>query len=188
MCRKLKEDIRTSHIPVIMLTARSSADNKIEGLETGADAYIEKPFSIDLIDVQIKNLLENRMILRNKFSKELIIKPSDIVVTSVDAKFIQKATDIVEKNISNPDFSSDEFCKEIGLSRSSLHRKLIALTSQSASEFISTIRLKRAVNLLEQSGMSVEEVSYKVGFTSPAYFTKCFKSFFGRTPSEYLKK
>ncbi len=186
MCRKLKEDIRTSHIPVIMLTARSSADNKIEGLETGADAYIAKPFSIDLIDAQIRNLLENRMILRNKFSKELIIKPTDIVVTSVDAKFIRKATDIVEKNISNPDFSSDEFCKEIGLSRSSLHRKLIALTSQSASEFIRTIRLKRAVNLLEQSGMSVEEVSYKVGFTSPAYFTKCFKALFGKTPSDFI--
>jgi len=188
MCRKLKEDIRTSHIPVIMLTVRSSMDNRIEGLETGADAYIEKPFSIDLIEVQMKNLLENRKILRNKFSKELLIKPADITVTSVDAIFIQKAIDIVEKNISNPDFKSDAFCIEIGLSRSSLHRKLTALTSQSASEFIRTLRLKRAVKLLEQSGHSVEEVSYKVGFTSPAYFTKCFKSLFGRTPSEYIKK
>ena len=188
MCRKLKEDIRTSHIPVIMLTARSSMDYKIEGLETGADAYIEKPFSMDLIEVQIKNLLENRKILRNKFSKELLIKPADITVTSVDADFIQKAISVVEKNISDPDFNSDKFCKEIGLSRSSLHRKLTALTSQSASEFIRTLRLKRAVKLLEQSGHSVEEVSYKVGFTSPAYFTKCFKSLFGRTPSEYIKK
>ncbi len=188
MCRKLKEEIRTSHIPIIMLTAKSSIDNRIEGLETGADAYIEKPFSINLIEVQIRNLFENRKILRNKFSRELLIKPSDITVTSVDADFIQKAIDIVEKDISNPEFNSDVFCKEIGLSRSSLHRKLTALTSQSASEFIRTLRLKRAVNLLEKSGMSVEEVSYKVGFASPAYFTKCFKSLFGRTPSEYIKK
>ncbi len=188
MCKKLKEEIRTSHIPIIMLTARSSMDNKIEGLEKGADAYIEKPFSIDLVEVQIRNLLENRRIIRNKFSKELLIKPSDIAVTSIDADFIQKAISVVEKNISDPDFSSDKFCKEIGLSRSSLHRKLAALTSQSASEFIRTLRLKRAVNLLEHSGLSVEEVSYKVGFTSPAYFTKCFKSLFGKTPSEYIKK
>ena len=185
MCRKLKQEIRTSHIPIIMLTARSSMDNRIEGLETGADAYIEKPFSIDLIEIQIKNLLENRKILRNKFSKELLIKPADIAVTSVDAILIQKAIDVVEKNISNPEFNSVEFCKEIGLSRSSLHRKLTALTSQSASEFIRILRLKRAAHLLEQSKLSIEEVSYKVGFRSPAYFTKCFKILFGKTPSEY---
>ncbi len=188
MCRKLKAEIRTSHIPIVMLTARSSMDNKIEGLETGADAYFEKPFSIDLVEAQIRNLLENRRIIRNKFSKELLIKPSDIAITSVDANFIQNAIAIVEKNTSNPDFNSEEFCREIGMSRSSLHRKLTALTSQSATEFIRTLRLKRAVNLLEQSGLSVEEVSYKVGFTSPAYFTKCFKSLFGKTPSEYIKK
>lgn len=185
MSRKLKEEIRSSHIPIIMLTARSSIDNRIEGLETGADAYIEKPFSVDLLEVQISNLLENRKILREKFSKELVIKPADIAVTSVDAIFIQKAMDIVNNHISDPDFSSDEFCKEIGMSRSQLHRKLKALTSQPASEFIRTLRLKRAASLLKDSKMSVEEISYRVGFNSPAYFTKCFRTLFGKTPSEF---
>ena len=186
MCRKLKEEIRSSHIPIIMLTARTSIDNKIEGLETGADAYIEKPFSLDLLEVQISNLLENRKILRDKFSKELLIKPADIAVTSVDAIFIQKAMDIVDNHISNPDFGSDEFCREIGMSRSQLHRKLKALTSQPASEFIRTLRLKRAASLLKDSKLSVEEISYRVGFNSPAYFTKCFRTLFGKTPSEFV--
>jgi signal transduction histidine kinase/ligand-binding sensor domain-containing protein/DNA-binding response OmpR family regulator len=185
MCKKLKEDIRTSHIPIIMLTARSSTENKIEGLETGADAYIEKPFSSDLLEVQINNLLENRKILRDKFSKELILQPADIVITSVDAIFIQKAMDIVEKHMSDLDFGSEEFCSEIGMSRSQLHRKLKALTSQPASEFIRTMRLKRAASLLKDSRLSVEEISFRVGFNSPAYFTKCFKALFGKTPSEF---
>lgn len=188
MCIKLKEDLRTSHIPIIILTARSSIEDKIGGLETGADAYLEKPFSIDLLEVQINNLLDNRKKLRDKFSKELVIKPSDIAITSVDAVFIQKAMDIVDKHISDHGFGSDEFCKEIGMSRSQLHRKLKALTSQPASEFIRTMRLKRAANLLRDSKLSVEEVSFRVGFNSPAYFTKCFKALFGKTPSEFAEK
>jgi len=185
MCQKLKKDIRTSHIPIIMLTARSSIESKIEGLETGADAYIEKPFSLDLLEVQISNLLENRKKLRDKFSKELVIQPADIAITSVDAIFIQKAMAIVDKHISDPGFGSEEFCKEIGMSRSQLHRKLKTLTSQPASEFIRTMRLKRAANLLKDSQLSVEEISYRVGFNSPAYFTKCFKSLFRKTPSDF---
>jgi signal transduction histidine kinase/ligand-binding sensor domain-containing protein/AraC-like DNA-binding protein/AmiR/NasT family two-component response regulator len=185
MCQKLKEDIRTSHIPIIMLTARSSLESKIEGLETGADVYIEKPFSIDLLEVQINNLLENRKKLRDKFSKELVLQPADIAITSVDAVFIQKAMAIVDKHISDPDFGSEEFCREIGMSRSQLHRKLKALTSQPASEFIRTMRLKRAANLLKDSQLSVEEISFRVGFNSPAYFTKCFKLLFGKTPSDF---
>jgi len=188
MCRKLKEDIRTSHIPVIMLTARTSMDNRIEGLETGADVYIEKPFSIDLIEVQMKNLLENRRILRNKFSKEMILKPSELTITSLDAQFLQKAINIVEKHMEDSDFGSDVFCLEIGMSRSQLHRKLKALTSQPASEFIRALRLKRAMNLLEKSQLSVEEISYKVGFNHPAYFSKCFKNTYGKTPSEFKEK
>lgn len=185
MCQKIKSDLRTSHIPVIMLTARSSLENKIEGLETGADAYIEKPFSMDLLETQVRNILENRKILRNKFSKELIIKPADITITSVDALFIQKAMEVVEKHISDSDFDSKEFCREIGLSRSQLHRKLKVLTAQSESEFIRTLRLKRAASMFSQGHLSVEEVSYRVGFKSPAYFTKCFKKLFAKTPSEY---
>ena len=186
MTLKLKEEIRTSHIPIIMLSALSAIEDKIKGLETGADAYLEKPFSIDLLEVQILNLLENRRKLRDKFSKELVIKPTDIAVTPVDAVFIKKAMDIVEKHISDPDFGSEEFCSEIGMSRSQLHRKLKALTSQPASEFIRTMRLKRAAGLLKDSQLSIEEISFRVGFNSPAYFTKCFKTYFGRTPSDFV--
>lgn len=187
MCKRLKEDKRTSHIPIVMLTARSSIESKIEGLEICADAYIEKPFSVDLLEAQVNNLLESRKLLRDKFSKEFVIKPADIAITSVDTIFIEKAMNLVEKHISDPDFGSDEFCREIGMSRSQLHRKLKALTSQSASEFIRTIRLKRAASLLKESRLSVEEITYQVGFNSPAYFTKCFKSLFGKTPSDFSR-
>jgi signal transduction histidine kinase/DNA-binding response OmpR family regulator len=185
MCQKIKSDLRTSHIPVIMLTARSAVESKAESLGTGADAYLEKPFSMELLEIQINNLLDSRKLLRNKFSRELVIKPADIAITSVDETFIRKAIGIVDQHISDSAFGSDEFCREIGMSRSQLHRKLKALTSQPASEFIRTIRLKRAANLLKDSHLSVEEVSYRVGFNSAAYFTKCFKSLFGKTPSEY---
>jgi transcriptional regulator GlxA family with amidase domain len=126
--------------------------------------------------------------LRDKFSKELVIKPADITITSVDETFIRKAIDIVDKHISDSGFGSDEFCREIGMSRSQLHRKLKAITSQPASEFIRTIRLKRAASLLKDSHLSVEEISFRTGFNSPAYFTKCFKTLFGKTPSEYSGK
>ena len=188
MCQKIKSDIRTSHIPVIMLTARAAIESRIESLETGADAYLEKPFSMELLEIQINNLLDSRKLLRDKFSKELVIKPADITITSVDETFIRKAIDIADKHISDSGFGSDEFCREIGMSRSQLHRKLKAITSQSASEFIRTIRLKRAASLLKDSHLSVEEISFRTGFNSPAYFTKCFKTLFGKTPSEYSGK
>ena len=188
MCQKIKSDIRTSHIPVIMLTARAAIESRIESLETGADAYLEKPFSMELLEIQINNLLDSRKLLRDKFSKELVIKPADITITSVDETFIRKAIDIADKHISDSGFGSDEFCREIGMSRSQLHRKLKAITSQPASEFIRTIRLKRAASLLKDSHLSVEEISFRTGFNSPAYFTKCFKTLFGKTPSEYSGK
>jgi signal transduction histidine kinase/ligand-binding sensor domain-containing protein/AraC-like DNA-binding protein/AmiR/NasT family two-component response regulator len=188
MCRKIKSDIRTSHIPVIMLTARSAEGSRIEGLETGADAYLEKPFSLELLEAQIKNLLNSRKLFRSKFSRELVVKPADITITSVDADFIRKAIETVDKHMSDCDFGSDEFCRELAMSRSQMHRKLKALTSQPASEFVRTLRLKRAASLLRESHLTVEEVSYRVGFNSPAYFTKCFRSMFGKTPSEFAGK
>jgi signal transduction histidine kinase/ligand-binding sensor domain-containing protein/AraC-like DNA-binding protein len=185
MCKELKSNINTSHIPIILLTAKAAIESRIEGLETGADAYISKPFSVKLLETQIDNLLESRNQLKNKFSKEFIIKPSEITITSVDAKFLEKAMNIVETHISDPYYSSELFSKEIGKSRSHLHKKLKALTAQSASEFIRTIRLKRAVQLLKESQLTIEEVAYKVGFNSPAYFSKCFRNQFGISPSAF---
>jgi signal transduction histidine kinase/DNA-binding response OmpR family regulator len=187
LCRKLKTDIKTSHIPIILLTAKAGIESRIEGLDTGADAYIAKPFTMKLIEVQISNIFENRKKLRKRFSKELVLQPSEIAITPIDADFLQKAIGIVEKHMSDTAFSVEAFTKEIGMSRSRLHRKLRALTSQSTSEFIRTIRLKRAVPLLEKSQLSIEEIAFAVGFNSTAYFTKCFRTQFGSPPSEYVK-
>jgi signal transduction histidine kinase/DNA-binding response OmpR family regulator len=187
LCTKLKTDLKTSHIPIILLTAKAGIENKIEGLDTGADAFIAKPFTTRLIEVQIHNILENRKNLRRKFSKELVLQPSEITITPVDADFLQKAIGVVEEHMSDTDFSVDSFIRKMGMSRSRMHRKIKALTAQSTTEFIRTIRLKRAVALLEQSQLSIEEISYAVGFSSTAYFSKCFRMQFGLPPSEYLK-
>jgi len=187
LCRKIKSDIKTSHIPLVMLTAKANIESRIEGLDTGADAYIAKPFTTKLIEVQISNILESRKRLRRKFSQEFILQPSDIAITSLDADLLQRAIDTVEKHMSDTEFSVDAFIKEMGMSRSRMHRKLKALTEQSTSEFIRFIRLKRSLSLLEKSQMSIEETAYSVGFNSTAYFTKCFRQQFGKTPSEYLR-
>ncbi len=185
LCRKIKADPRTSHIPVILLTARSGIESKIEGMESGADAYVEKPFIMELLDTQIKSILKNRKVLKNKFSKELIVKPADITITPLNVIVLKKAMAIVEKHISDGEFGTSEFAREMGMSRSRLHRKLKALTTQSSSEFIQSIRLKRAADLINDSQLSMEEISLNVGFNSPAYFTKCYKKYFGKTPTEY---
>jgi signal transduction histidine kinase/ligand-binding sensor domain-containing protein/DNA-binding response OmpR family regulator len=187
MLKKLKSNIDTSHIPVILLTAKAATEDRISGLETGADAYISKPFSVQLLDAQIRNIFENRKILREKFSEEIIVQPHEIAVTPLDAKFIRKAMDVFEEHISDSDYTTDSFSRDLSMSRSQLHRKLKVLTSHSATEFFRIIRLKRAARLIEESQLSVEEISYSVGFNSPAYFSKCFKIHFGMTPSDYEK-
>jgi signal transduction histidine kinase/DNA-binding response OmpR family regulator len=187
LTRKIKTDIKTSHIPIILLTAKADVESRIEGLDTGANAYIAKPFTTKLIEVQIHNILKNRDSLRKKFSKELVLQPSEIAITSLDEEFLQKAIYTVEEHMSDTEFSVETFIKEMGMSRSRMHRKIKALTAHSTSEFIRTIRLKRAASLLEKSKLPIEETAYAVGFNSTAYFTKCFKIQFGKTPSEYMK-
>jgi YesN/AraC family two-component response regulator len=186
-CQKLKTNLKVCHIPVILLTAKTALESRIEGIETGADAYLSKPFSIKLLEAQINNLLASRKKLREEFSKKITVEPSEITITSTDEKFIKKAIILVEEHIDDPDFSVEQLGSALGLSRSHLHRKLIAITSQPATEFIRTIRLKRSAQLMVQSKLTVEEITYKVGFNSPSYFTKCFRLHFGMTPSEYIE-
>jgi signal transduction histidine kinase/DNA-binding response OmpR family regulator len=186
-CQKLKTNLKVSHIPVILLTAKTALESRIEGIETGADAYLSKPFSIKLLEAQVNNLLANRKKLREEFSKKITVEPSEITITSTDEKFIKKAILLVEEHIGDPEFSVEQLGSSLGLSRSHLHRKLVAITSQPATEFIRTIRLKRSAQLLVQSKLTVEEITYKVGFNSPSYFTKCFRLHFGMTPSEYIE-
>ncbi len=188
LCNKLKTDERTSHIPLILLTARASMESKIEGLETGADDFITKPFEPQELQVRVKNLIEQRDKLKELYKKEIGVEnqqpPS--VPPNINQKFLDKAKNIVIQNMANPEFSVDEFASEMGISRVQLHRKLRALIDQSTSEFIRTLRLNKAAELLRQNGGNISEIAYDVGFNNPSYFTTSFSKQFGLSPKEYF--
>ncbi len=188
MCSKIKENLKTSHIPVMLLTARSSLIYKFEGLESGADEYISKPFNIKEFKLKVKNMLEAVKRLKSKFSKENNLSPSEITVSSVDEQLLKKAFKVVEDNISNEQFDIPFFCDELGVSRTMLFTKIKAWTNFTPNEFIQEIRMKRAIQLLEQNKINVSQISYKVGFKNPKYFSKCFQKKYGKTPSEYQRK
>jgi len=188
LCQRLKSDERTSHIPVILLTARASAESKIKGLELGADDYILKPFDRTELQVRAKNLIEQRHKLRERFSRDISLPPKEIAMTSYDEKFLQRAMDIIEQHLSNPDFDVTILTREVGMSRMQLHRKLQALTNQSANKFIRSLRLKKAADLLNQKYGNVAQIAYEVGFNNPAYFAECFRKQFGKLPSVYVER
>jgi DNA-binding response OmpR family regulator len=185
LCQRLKSDERTSHIPVILLTARASAESKIKGLELGADDYLIKPFDRTELQIRARNLIEQRRKLRERFSRDISLHPREIAVTSYDEKFLQRAIDIIEQHLGDSEFTVTSFLNEVGMSRMQLHRKLHALTNCSASEFIRVLRLKRAAQLLQQHSGNVTEVAFEVGFNNLSYFSKCFRQQFGMLPSEY---
>lgn len=188
LCRRLRANSRISHIPFILLTAKSSEENELEGLKNGADAYVRKPFNMDVLEVQIQNILHQRQELKSRFRRELLMEPEQVTVASVDEAFLKRAMEIIEEHMGDPDFNVETMVKEIGMSRSKLYLKLKALTDQSTSEFIRTVRLKRAVQLLDGGGLTVKEIMYRTGFNTASYFSKCFKKQFGISPSEYVKK
>ncbi|MEJ2196192.1 MAG: response regulator [Ignavibacteriaceae bacterium] len=187
-CTEIKKDERTSHIPVILLTAKASGESKIEGLETGADDYLTKPFDTRELLVRIKNLIEQRKRLQKKFQKEFTVSPGEITVTSIDERLVQKAIAVVEKNISDPNFDTVMMAKETGISRTLLNTKLKALTGLPTGEFIRTLRLKRAAQLLQKGYGNVTQVAYDVGFQNLSYFAKAFRKQFGQSPSHYSTK
>ncbi|MEM8967598.1 MAG: ATP-binding protein, partial [Bacteroidota bacterium] len=188
LCERLKTDVRTSHIPVIMLTARADQTSRLAGLETGADVYLVKPFNPEELRLRIRKLVEQRIQLRSHFQQELIVSPQEIKVNSTDERFLQQAVALIDSQLANPNFTVAEWQQELNLSRMHLHRKLKALTGQSATEFIRTYRLKRAAQLLAQRADNVSQIAYQVGFSSLAYFTTSFKTQFGCNPSEYAEK
>lgn len=188
LCAKVKENLKTSHIPVILLTSRSSLIYKIEGLENGADDYISKPFNLKEFKLRIKNLLDSTQRLKAKFSSDDTFTPSEITVSSLDEQLLKKAFKLVEDNIANEQFDIPFFCSELGVSRTMLFTKIKAWTNFTPNEFIHEVRMKRAAQLLEQNKMNVSQISYKVGFNNPKYFSKCFQKKFGETPSEYASK
>jgi len=188
LCREIKQNEQTNHIPVILLTAKGTKEDIIEGLETKADHYLVKPFDIEELALRIENILTSRQMLRNRFSQEIKIEASEVTVTSSDAKLLQLAIDAVEANIDNTDFSVEELASEIGLSKSHLYNKIQAFTGDTAGEFIKSIKLKRAAQLFQSGEDRVNEVTYQVGFSSPRYFATCFKKQFGMSPTDYIKK
>jgi signal transduction histidine kinase/ligand-binding sensor domain-containing protein/AraC-like DNA-binding protein len=188
LCRKLKSDERTSHIPVILLTAKADMDSKVEGLEFGADDYVTKPFDAKELDARAKNLIDQRRILREKFSRMIEVKPGEIAASSMDEQFFRRLLDVFEDHVAQSDFGTEDFAREVGMSRSNLHLKLKALTNQSTHEFLRTMRLKRAAQLLKKSAGNVTEIAYAVGFTNPSHFSKIFRQQFGQTPSEFACK
>jgi ligand-binding sensor domain-containing protein/signal transduction histidine kinase/DNA-binding response OmpR family regulator len=185
LCSKLKSDTRTSHVPVILLTARTPIIFNIEGLETGADDYITKPFNLTVLEARVWNLLDSRQKLRDRYRKEITLQPKNVAITSPDEKFLERVMNFIEKNIDEPSLSVEELGKEAGMSRVTLYRKIKALTNQTAVEFIRSVRLKRAAQLLEQNKLNVNEVAYMVGFLDIDYFRRCFKEEFGYTPKAF---
>jgi signal transduction histidine kinase/ligand-binding sensor domain-containing protein/AraC-like DNA-binding protein len=188
LCHRLKSDQTTSHIPLILLTAKATPEDRLEGILTGADSYITKPFENKLLMATVKNLLSVRQKLKEKYSRSLVIEPTEISITSVDEKFLRKAIAIVEKNIANADYSVDTFSKDIGMSRSHLHRKFVGLTGHSPSGFIRTLRMKRAAQLLTKGQLTVSEILFEVGIKSRSYFTKSFKEQFGYSPTDFVSR
>ncbi len=185
VCGKLKKDERTSHIPIIMLTAKTSVHHQFEGLASGADDYITKPFNFDLLSTRVLNLLESRRKLRERYSQQFLLKPKNIVIDNPNALFLQRVIRVIEENMAEPDFNVELLAREIGMSHSVLYRKVVALTGKPINDFIKSIRLQRAAQLLKQSNLQIVEISDRVGFSNSKYFSTCFKAEFGKTPSEY---
>lgn len=188
LCKLLKENINTSHIPVVLLTARSPLLFKLEGLENGADEYISKPFNLDLLEVKVWNLILNRQKMRARFQKQVLLEPTNTVISSFDDLFIERIIRYIEENLTVETLSVEELSSHVGMTRGNLYKKLKALTSKSPVEFIRYIRLQRAAQLLKQKKMYINEVAYIVGFQDVNYFRKCFKEEFNINPTEFVKQ
>ena len=185
LCRKIKTDIRYSHIPVILLTARTADEHELSGLKEGADDYITKPFNLEILLLRIQKILKWTKNNHEKF-KTIDISPSEITVSSLDEQLIEKAIRAVEENMDNSEFSVEELSSYVGMSRGHLYKKLIMITGKSPLEFIRILRVKRGKQLLEQSQLNVSQIAYQIGL-SPKQFAKYFKEEFGYVPSEYIK-
>jgi DNA-binding response OmpR family regulator len=186
LSRKLKADERTSHIPLILLTAKATEESKLDGLQTGADDYLTKPFSIAELQLRVSNLVEGRRRLRERYSRQIIIQPAQVAVTAADEKFLKRVISIIVEHIDEADFTAEIFEKEVGLSHVQFYRKMKSLTNQAPGEFLRNYRLQQAAMLLKGRHGNVSEIAYTVGFTSLAYFTRCFKALYGQAPSQYL--
>ncbi len=188
LCSALKSDLQTSHIPFILISARTDEEAMIEGLEVGADDYIGKPFEPKILEAKIKTIIENRLKLKKLFSSSLISDLRKVTTSTVDNKFLKQSVEIVEDHLIDSGFGVQSLAEQLNISRSLLHKKLTAIVGQSANDFIISIRLKHSAALILEGNQKISEIAYQVGFNDPKYFTRCFKKHFGKTPSEYLQE
>ena len=188
LCEKLKTDERTSHIPVILLTAKAAKQDKLDGYELGADEYIMKPFETDELKARIKNLIQQRERIHQHFKEHGLIELELAKINATDKKFLQSIYELVIKNISEQDFSVDQLAERVNISRSVLQRKVFSLTGENPGELIRRVRINKAAELIEKRFGNLSEISLEVGFNNPAYFSEVFKKQFGVTPSQYQHK
>lgn len=186
LSKKIKSETITAHIPIILLSAMGSQEKQLEGLNVGVNDYITKPFTFEILASKIRNLVAQQKLLQKRFQTQIEVNPSEITITPVDEKFLKQALEVVEKHIDEPEFSVEDFSREMFMNRVTLYRKILSITGKTPLEFIRSIRLKRAAQLLEKSGMSIAEIAYEVGFNNPKVFSKSFKEEFNVSPSQYV--
>jgi DNA-binding response OmpR family regulator len=188
LCRRVKTDITISHIPLILLTARALDADQLKGLQLGADDYITKPFNFEILRQRIRNILQRTERAKETFKNEIEVKPSAITVTTLDEEFIAKAIKIVEENMKNADFSVDDLAGAMSMHRTSLYKKILAITGQTPLLFIRSLKMKRAHQMMSRGGVRVAQVAYEVGFNSPKIFARYFKEEYGVTPTEFMRQ
>ena len=186
LCKTIKSDLNYSHIPVILLTAKTNIQSKIEGMELGADAYIEKPFSVEYLQACASNLIQNREKLRRTFAQSPFVAANTMALTKADEDFIKRLNEVILTNLNNPEFSMDDIADSLNMSRSNFYRKIKGVLDLSPNEYLRLERLKKAAQLLKQGEGRVTEICYMVGFNSPSYFAKCFQKQFGVLPKDFV--
>lgn len=187
LCKQIKQNLRTCHIPIIMQSAKTDLKEQLEGLQVGADDYIPKPFSMTMVAAKIKNLFRTRYRAIEHYSHSLEVEPEKVALNPLDEELLKKAIEIVKKHMDNVEFSTNDFAREMCMSRSNLHIKMKALTGESTNDFIRKMRFNQACKLLQEGRYTVSEISGMVGFNTPSYFSTSFKKYFGCLPSEYGK-
>jgi YesN/AraC family two-component response regulator len=184
-CNMMKTNLITSHIPIILLTAKSGEENQISGMTAGADAYISKPYNPQLLDVTVQNLFQNRLLLRKKFIQDASFAPTEVVDNKIDQEFLNKIIARIESDQFMENIDVPSLCRDLAMSRSVLYRKIKMLTGSSIQEFVRVVKLRKAANLIVETSTPIAEIAYSTGFANSKHFSTAFKKQFGKTPSEY---
>ena len=188
LCKSLKNNLKTSHIPIILLTALTDEESHVQGLKMGAEDYITKPFNINALFFKIRSIIENRKLTTQRYQVETVMKPKELAQATPDQDFLEKTVSIIHNNISEPNFTIDKLVVELGMSRTPFFKKIKSLTNLTPNEFLKIVRLRHAAQLLLKTDMNISEISFEVGFLSTKYFRSTFKKQFGETPSSYREK